>query len=492
MKEEAQRILVVDDEQGMREGCRKVLTMEGFEVETAPDGIAGLELFKKRGDFAAAIIDIKMPKMDGIELIRKIREIDNDVVLLVITAYSTIDTAVEATKRGAHDYIPKPFTPDELLLPVKNGLEKRALEIQARKMKEERERRLLEVAHERSKCKTIIGCMTDGIIVINREKQIVLQNDAAQSILAEYNSLELPFPLDSLKHFTLRDSILEVLNSDYGPNILSRELTIGKFTYMANISPIYESETSISGVVAVLHDITELKNIETAKSTFVSMVAHEIKGPLAAIESYLNLIMNGFMKGEYNKMDNIIRRSLLRIQTLRNMVTELMNITAMETGKFTLRRIPLHPGELVGEIVEDFKEKASEKSLFLNFEEFDKNREVKILADREAFKIIFSNLIDNAIKYTPAGGHILVSVKYCERLVKISVKDTGIGMNPHEKKMVFEEFYRAKNKYTNNIPGTGLGLSVVKRLLEMHNGRVEIDTAPNKGSTFIVSIPVYI
>ena len=149
MNDTGSRILVVDDELGIREGCKKILRSEGYEVETAGDGRAGLKLFKERENFAAAIIDLKMPQMNGIELIEKIHEHNKDVVLLVITAYATIGTAVEATKQGAYGYIPKPFTPDELLLAVRNGLEKRALSVEARRLREDREKRLLEVAFER-------------------------------------------------------------------------------------------------------------------------------------------------------------------------------------------------------------------------------------------------------------------------------------------------------------------------------------------------------
>jgi len=164
-----QRILVVDDEVGMREGCRRILAAEGFVVETAEDGRAALERFEAAGGFDVVISDLKMPRMGGMDLIEALHARDEDALLLVITAYATIDTAVDATKRGAYGYIPKPFTPDELVLHVRNGLEKRALRLEARQLREERERRLLEVAFERSKSTTILNCMTDGVLVINRQ-----------------------------------------------------------------------------------------------------------------------------------------------------------------------------------------------------------------------------------------------------------------------------------------------------------------------------------
>jgi two-component system phosphate regulon sensor histidine kinase PhoR len=484
------RILVVDDELGMREGCRKVLTSEGYEVEMAGDGLEGLELFQKNGSFSAAIVDIKMPRMDGIELIRRIHEIDEDAILLVITAYSTIDSAVEATKRGAYGYIPKPFTPDELILPVKNGLEKRALSLRAKRLCEEREERLLEIALERSKCNSIIKCMTDGVLVVNRDGQIVLNNAAAARIMPECSFLPLPSPLDRLRCEELRSLIDETLNAESNPHITSREIKLGTRTFLVNASPVFEANSVISGVVVVLRDITELKKLETAKSMFVSMVAHEIKGPLAAVESYLNLILNGFVNGDQVSERSMMSRSLVRIQTLRKMVMELMNITAMETGNFTIKRSPIDLREVLSQAVENCKEKAVEKNITLLYECSSAEGLERVLADRDAMQIVFTNLIDNAIKYTPKDGHATVTLERNGMYARIVVQDKGIGMSAYEKERVFDEFFRAKNKYTENVPGTGLGLSLVRRLVELHQGTIELDSTQNQGSSFKISIPL--
>jgi two-component system phosphate regulon sensor histidine kinase PhoR len=438
------RILVVDDELGMREGCRKVLTSEGYEVETAGDGLEGLELFQKDGSFSAAIVDIRMPRMDGIELIRRIHEIDEDAILLVITAYSTIDSAVEATKRGAYGYIPKPFTPDELLLPVKNGLEKRELTLKAKRLSEEREERLLEIALERSKCNSIIKCMTDGVLVVNRDGQIVLNNAAAARIMPECSFLPLPSPLNRLRCEELRSLIDETLNAESNPHITSQEIKLGMRTFLVNASPVFEANAVISGVVVVLGDITELKKLETAKSMFVSMVAHEIKGPLAAVESYLNLILNGFVEGDQASERSMMSRSLVRIQTLRKMVMELMNITAMETGNFTIKRSPIDLREVVHQAVENCKEKAVEKNITLCYECSSVEGLDRVLADMDAMQIMCTNLIDNAIKYTPKDGHASVTLERNGMYAQIIVQDTGIGMSPSEKERVFDEFFRAK------------------------------------------------
>jgi signal transduction histidine kinase len=502
MNEEPVRILVVDDEKGVREGCRKILSVEGYQVTIAEDGQAGWEAFQAAGGgFAVLLVDLMMPRMTGLELMKLVREADTDVLPIIITAHATIDTAVEGTKQGAYSYIPKPFTPDELLLAIKNGLERRALTIEARRLREERESRLLEVAAERSKSNTIIKCITDGILVINTEKLIVLRNPNAARILSD--TQQVPFPLEALSCPEVKALIAEVLDGDGGPTILSREVGLNGATYMVNVSRVVEpggaqlatggaepaASGEASGAVAVFRDITALKKLETAKSMFVSMVAHEVKNPLAAAEGWLNLILSGLSKQDPQEEKRMIGRSLLRIRTLRTLVTELLNITAIQTGNFTLRRSPVEVGRLAAEAAEACRDKAQEKSISLSFSAAA-SPEARALADRDALLMVFSNLIDNAIKYTPDGGHVGVHVSNDGMYVKVSVKDDGIGMEPADRERLFDEFFRAKNDYTANVPGTGLGLSLVKRLTEMHQGRVSVESSPGAGSEFAVQLPV--
>jgi signal transduction histidine kinase len=489
MTPDGMRILVVDDELGMREGCRKILTSEGYQVEVAEDGLAGLELFKKCGDFAVALIDLKMPRMGGIELIEHLRALDEDVVIFVITAYATIDTAVEATRRGAYGYIPKPFTPDELLLPVRNGLDRRTLSIEAKRLREERERRLLELAVERSKSSTIISCMTDGVLVINRDRQIVLRNAAATRILPDCAAAPLPAPMERLGCPELQALMDDALASGPGPMIASREIVLDRCTYMVNASPVREPTGEVSGAVVVLRDITALKKLEVAKSMFISMVAHEVKSPLAAIEGQLMAVLSGVAKASADQENDMLERALLRARTLRTMVSDLLNLTAMETGNFVIKRSPLDLRKVVADVVESHREKADAKHIELVLAEDGNGADGFVLADHDSIFMVFSNLIDNAIKYTPEHGHVNVRIDHEGICVRVSVRDDGIGMTAEEKDSAFDEFYRAKNKYTVHVPGTGLGLTLVKRLVDMHQGKVTVQCEPGKGSTFTISLP---
>jgi len=490
MNGEELRILVVDDEYGIREGCRKILTEEGFHVTTAVDGIEALEVFGRANQYSAALVDLMMPRLGGLELIGRLKEIDPDLLLIIITAYATIDTAVEGTKRGAYSYIPKPFTPDELMLTIRNGLERQALALEAKRLREERERRLLEVASERSRCGTILRCITDGLLVINQEKLVVLRNNAAARILPKASKLDVPFPLATLEDPKIEQVIDEIFEEDPGPRIVSRELDIGKSTFMLNISPVIEPNGETSGAVAVFRDITALKKLETAKSMFVSMVAHELKSPLAATEGWLNLLLSGLVKDDPKEARHVIERSYIRVNTLRNLVSELLSITAIETGNFQLHRSSVDVSAIARQAVEAAGEKAGSKAIDLALNNLSLDKAITALADEEALLLIFSNLIDNAVKYTPDGGTVTVRVAQNGMYVSVAVEDTGMGIKAEEMEKIFDEFYRIKSEDTVDIPGTGLGLSLVKRLVDLHQGQIEAESTAGAGSVFTVKIPL--
>jgi two-component system phosphate regulon sensor histidine kinase PhoR len=222
---------------------------------------------------------------------------------------------------------------------------------------------------------------------------------------------------------------------------------------------------------------------------FASMVAHEVKSPLAAIESYLGLVLDGVVGDDPERRRQMLERCLLRARTLRTMVTELISLVAVETGNFALKRSPIEVDAIVSDVVSSWQDRARERSIELELETSPEGTQ-EVLADRDALRSIVSNVVDNGIKYTPEGGRVSVSVANEGLYVRISVRDTGIGMTRDERERVFEEFYRVKNDRTADIPGTGLGLSLVKRLVDLHQGTISVQSEPGRGSEFTIHLPV--
>jgi len=485
--ESTRHVLVVDDERIIREGCRRVLERDGFQVVTSENSESALRLIDRRGRFCAALVDLKLPGMDGIEFIVRMRQVDEDIVPIVITGYASIETAIEATRKGAYSYVPKPFTPEELLLPVRQGVEKRALAIEARALREERERHLLDLAFERSRCRSVIQCMRDGVLVANREGNVVLRNEAAGAIFYPEGPAELPAPVSELRCPKLENLLTDTLSPQSGTIVLTTEIPIHKAVYMATASPVISDNGQSLGAVAVLRDITEWKKLEETKSVFVGMVAHEVKNPLAAIEGLLNVVLDDAASGPAEERD-LLRRALARAGALRCMVSELISLMAMDTGRFALRRTPCEIRGLIQEAVDACRDQAEQKSIELRLESGESPPTA--LLDRNAVLTVFSNLIDNAIKYSPSGTCVCVRIAWDKSFVRVAVQDQGIGMTAAEQRNVFDEFYRVKNESTRGIPGTGLGLTLARRIVEMHHGTIHLESTPGKGSRFTVTLPI--
>ncbi len=481
------RILVVDDEPGMREGCRWVLSAEGYEVDLACDGKEGLA--KLAGGYEVALIDLKMPGIDGLDLLRAAREQAPDMVCIVITGYATLETAVEATKRGAYEFISKPFTPDELTCSVRRALERRRLLLEARRLREEMERSLLHLSTEKSRLRSIINCMIDGVLVTNREGQLVLTNPAALRLLRLRDA-------DLVGHH-LADSGLspecaELIASPLaGPEyeMVVREFAVGDSVLMANVAPVRDEQGEVLGAVAVLRDITRLKELDRIKSQFVRMVAHELRAPLGAISQYLDVLLGGAVAGDPERQGRMLRRCQERANGLLGLIDDLLDLSSIEAGRVARNLEPLSVGTLLAETMEVFRPQAEARDVTLALEAA---LDVPpVLADRRDLGRVFTNLLSNAIKYNRDGGRVLLGVRQDDGWVVVQFRDTGYGIPAEAMEHLFEEFFRVKMAATERVTGTGLGLSIVKRLVEAHHGYVTVESELGVGSTFTVYLPAY-
>jgi two-component system phosphate regulon sensor histidine kinase PhoR len=486
------RILIVDDEQPIRVACAKILSEDGAWTETAEDGRAGLEKARKI-PFDLALVDLKMPQMDGMELLAHLTQLDPEIIKIVITGYATLETAIEAVQKGAYDYIPKPFTPGELRTRVTRGLEKRSLLLEARKLREERERNLLELANEKSRTQTIIHCMGDGLLVTNRDEQVVFCNPAGRRLLGVKRPIQVGEPIANMVNDPELIFLVEAaMDLKEGQEMASKELVArvpNDPALMANCAPVKDERGQMIGVVTVLRDITELKELDKAKSTFVSMVAHELRAPLAAIEGYLDVILEGVGGNDPQKMHKILERSRERTRGLLALINDLLAISRMQAaGRLAKEKEKFQLDILLKEVAELMKGEALEKKVTIEFEVPEDLPLVQ--ANREDVTRVFTNLLDNAIKYNRQGGRVFLRAGADDAFVRVEVQDTGIGIPKKDVAHLFDEFYRVKSKETRAITGTGLGLSIAKKIIEGHNGHIEIESKLHQGSTFRVLLPI--
>jgi len=485
------RILVVDDELGIREGCRRALEAEGYEVDAAEDGRTALQ---KTGEAAydLLLVDLMMPGIGGMEVIRRVQSIDPDIITVVITGHATIETAVEATKLGAYDYLPKPFSPEALAAVVKRGLEKRFLRLEAKKLHEEREQQLLELVNERSKLRTIISAMADGVLVANREERLVLWNASSIKMLKSRGFDVAGEPLEYyIKNNALIEAVKEVLASeDKDFSMISREIPAGdgKTVLMANVAPVRDENGEVLGAVAVLRDITQLKEIDAIKSQFVSMVAHELRAPLAAIKGWLEVVVSGEAGDDEEQNRKWLERARDRADSLLALVNDLLEINRMEAGKIAQKMEPVQIREVIAKIVEFMKPDAESRKVEIRLDIAGDLPPVQ--ADVRDMEKLFTNLISNAIKYNVEGGSVIIRGKKEGTHACFMIEDTGIGISPENLSQIFDDFFRADDKRIRKITGTGLGLTIAKKIVDSHFGRIEVKSEEGKGSVFSVFLPL--
>lgn len=366
------KVLVADDEAGMRMAIRRVLESYqvqppdeaapiGFTVDEASDGAEALrQTDALRPDIL--LLDYKLPDITGMEILARLAENHADVMPIMITAYASIETAVSATKRGAHDFLSKPFTPDELKTAVYRAAKVRLLHRRARALAQEK-----------------------------------------------------------------RQVRFELL----------------------------------------------------------SVVSHELKAPLAAIESHLNIIKNRSAGNSPEVYDTLVERCLVRARGMRKLILDLLDSARIESGRKPRVLENLDLGALLGQAVETVRPDAQQRSITI---ELVLPQEIRMTADRDELDMVFNNLISNAVKYNRAGGRIRVELTRAGAGIVLKVADTGFGMSRSDCNRIFTEFTRIRNRQTQDIPGSGLGLSIVKKIVALYGGYITVDSETDVGSTFTVTL----
>jgi signal transduction histidine kinase len=365
-------ILIVDDEFGMRRGAERALRdvtvslpdINGevrFDIRTAATG-KELEEKMNEGPTDILVLDHKLPDTTGLDILDRLNKSSLDLLVIMITAYASLDTAVTATRRGAYDFLAKPFTPEELRGAVRKAARHLILQRQARRLAEEK-------------------------------RQVRFQ--------------------------------------------------------------------------------------------FISVLAHEMKAPIAAVEGYLQMIHERSVGTKLEDYDRMVDRSLIRIEGMRKLISDLLDLTSIESGqrKRTLAGVDL--SEVARQAVENVKAEIERRNISI---QLDVPAGLSMEADRTEIEMIFNNLISNAVKYNRDQGRVGVTAGMTGDEVRIQVEDAGIGMTPEETQRLFSDFSRIKNEKTRNILGSGLGLSTLKKIVTLYNGDITVKSKSDVGSTFTVTL----
>jgi signal transduction histidine kinase len=240
--------------------------------------------------------------------------------------------------------------------------------------------------------------------------------------------------------------------------------------------------------VTVLQDVTHLKEMDRMKSEFVTMVSHELKAPLAAIQQQLEVLLEGIAGTLNDKQTHFLLRARERAQGLVDLIAELLDLSRIEAGRTRFQQEPLDLAPIIRRVAEFVSPQAEAKKQTLTLDLAPSLPLVS--ADPDGMDEVFMNLINNAIKYTPEGGRITLRAEVTEDEVKIHVTDTGFGIPAKDLPRIFDKFFRVKTAETRAIAGTGLGLPIVKGIVEAHMGTIRVESQVGQGSTFTVELPL--
>lgn len=366
-------ILVVDDEAGIRSGTKRILQnfrvdypfmdeQVDFEVLEAGTGEEALALIHKKVP-DIILLDNKLPGIQGIEVLEQIKKSNLDTLVVMITSYASLELAVKATKDGAFDFIPKPFTPQELRSSLEN---------------------------------------------------------------------------------------------------ITKHLFLKRMTQKLNTSG------------------------KQIRFQFLSVLSHELKAPLNAVEGYVKIIREKQLGDSVESYTEMLDRSLERIKGMRMLIMDLLDMTRLGSGKEVKEYKKLCLNEIAQSAIDAVRPYAIQKDLNLYLNASEK---IYLLADRNEMQIIFNNLISNAAKYNIQGGRVDCTLKGDKENAYIIVADTGFGIAPDNQEIIFKDFTRIKTPETRDISGSGLGLSIVKQLVELYRGSIELQSKPGEGSIFTVILP---
>jgi len=485
-------VLVVDDEKAVRDGFERILNRSGLRVLKAPDGVNALEILEKE-KIPIVLLDLKMPGMDGIEVLEHIRKLDESILVVIITGHGTIATAIKAMKQGAYDFISKPFEPDQLLIIINRAWEKIRLTQEAEKLELERRRTLSDLDAEKSRIRTIIEHLPNGVIVTNTKGQVVLMNPAFRKLLGFDSDLKTGKQIEEyIPDKGLCKLVMEISQGkhvDYG-DIPDHEFALSNQKYlMAKGQPVLGEKKECIGAVITIVDITTMKVLDQLKSDFVAKVSHELRSPLSTIHEQLAVLVRDIVGGVSEQDQFILARAKEKTRALIALIGDLLDLSRIEDGSICHDTKPVRLDESLEMVVDFLKSQAESKNQTLTLR-FPKDPLPEIIADSFALESIFGNLITNAIKYTQNGGEIKVNVDMAGINIRVAVTDNGFGIADKYLDKIFERFYRVKDDKTRYITGTGLGLPIVKGLVDSMNGFINVESTPGKGSTFTILLPV--
>ncbi|HJV34658.1 response regulator [Geomonas sp.] len=499
------KILIVDDEPDIALILKLQLEDAGYLTSRARDGVEALEILNREG-FSLILLDIKMPRMDGLEVLGRIG--GEKIPVVMMTAHGSEDIAVNAMKKGALDYISKPFETEDMLQKVKRA-------IAQDKTRKEREILARELDEERRKMAAVLQGMADLLLAVDTEGRIITASRQASKVLCDDRCMLVGQMLEDVVKAEVAGGELPartVLRTGEPCLDVSYTMLAGSkdIPVLSSAAPLRNSIGDLVGSVEIIRDISKLRELEQEKEDFVSMLSHDLKSPITAVVGSIDLVREGKLGQVNDEQTEYLDAAVESCEEMVEMIDTLLGIHKFEAGKMKLYFREEDLGALVNRSVGKFQTLARRGGIKL-YSTVEEDMPWVAL-DRGSFNRILGNLLSNAVKFTPEGGEIEVAVdmvldvaavtaqvteeNYQGRelpregsFARVRVRDTGVGIPQESLATIFDRFVQAKNRRMGKTRGTGLGLAFCRKAVDAHNGYIWAESTMGEGSLFTMLIP---
>ncbi len=349
-----------------------------------------------------------------------------------------------------------------------------------------------EAVRERNKTMAIIENLTDGIFLLNNKNEVEIISPLVldffkkkkEEIIGK-NIVDL-FDNEELKEFKelLIDSKKGRINK-----VTKKEISIGQRMDIEVYTVFLEEGQEEGGVLIILHDVTRDKLIERMKTEFVSIAAHQLRTPLSAIKWTLRMVIDGETGDITSEQKELLEKTYVSNERMISLINDLLNVSKIEEGRFLYKQEMASLEEIVSIVVDSSQELLKMKKMKISF---DRPKQIlpQVNIDKEKMELVVQNLLENAVKYTPEGGEINISLEKDKNDIVFKIKDTGVGIPEVQKERIFTKFFRGDNVIRMETEGSGLGLYTTKNIVDAHNGKIWFDSEEGKGTTFVFSIPI--
>jgi len=524
-----ERILIADDEVDVLDMCVRALSLEGYRTSSAHNGMEAVALARKQ-QFDLLLTDIKMPGMTGLQAFQAVRQENPDIVGVAITGYGAVDTAIEALQLGMSDFLLKPFSLDELSAAISKALEKKRLERENARLKAliplfGLSQTFMTVTELDLLLQQVMKTAVQethahlGVLVLKNESsgewevaavvsdcgeeaptpKYMLSAEIARQAAEEQRAVVWVADSRQESFFAAKAANAHLKTAIALPLVVSGEtigtLGLGKRQRTAafaasdvELLSVLASQAAIAIQNARLftrirNAYDKLSSLDHLKSEFINIAAHELRTPLAEINTYLALLEQE-VKEQSKSHVHAIARAAGRLGLVMNEMTDLK---FLEAGQVGLQRTQVSLPELVAEVLESLGPQAASRNETIRHQVPDSL--VCISADGPKLKVALSNLVSNAIDSTPEGGEISVEAIADGNSIRVAIHDTGMGIPAEEREWIFKPFHQLESSLIRERGGMGVGLAIARNVVELHGGRIWVESEPGKGSTFFFTIP---